>query len=93
MDGRSAWYEEDTETSLYHLPKRQKTFHHDSSSTPKHDQYTIAWICALHIEMAAARATLDDVHEAIPRDAEDSNTYILGSIKQHSIVIACFPAA
>ncbi|GFF40652.1 ankyrin repeat and protein kinase domain-containing protein 1 [Aspergillus udagawae] len=93
MDGRSAWYEEDTETSLYHLPKRQKTVHHDSSSTPRHDQYTIAWICALHIEMAAARAMLDDVHEAIPRDAEDSNTYVLGSIKQHNIVIACLPAA
>ncbi|GIC93698.1 Pfs, NACHT and Ankyrin domain protein [Aspergillus udagawae] len=43
--------------------------------------------------MAAARAMLDDVHEAIPRDAEDSNTYVLGSIKQHNIVIACLPAA
>ncbi|KAF7174031.1 hypothetical protein CNMCM6106_008135 [Aspergillus hiratsukae] len=92
MNGRSVWREEDAETSLSHPPKRQKTFHHDSSSTTRHDHYTIAWICALHIEMAAARAMLDEVHEALPRHADDSNTYILGSIKQHNIVIACLPA-
>ncbi|KAF7174131.1 hypothetical protein CNMCM6106_008248 [Aspergillus hiratsukae] len=92
MNGRSVWREEDTETSLSHPPKRQKTFHHDGSSTTRHDHYTIAWICALHIEMAAARAMLDEVHEALPRHADDSNTYALGSIKQHNIVIACLPA-
>ncbi|KAF7164517.1 hypothetical protein CNMCM6106_001035 [Aspergillus hiratsukae] len=83
----------DVRTYYYtHPPKRQKTFHHDSSSTPRPDHYTVAWICALHIEMAAARAMLDEVHEALPRHADDSNTYILGSIKQHNIVIACLPA-
>ncbi|GFG25977.1 ankyrin repeat and protein kinase domain-containing protein 1, partial [Aspergillus udagawae] len=43
--------------------------------------------------MAAARAMLDEIHEALPRHAEDSNTYVLGSIKQHNVVIACLPAA
>jgi nucleoside phosphorylase len=43
--------------------------------------------------MAAARAMLDEVHEALPRHVEDSNTYVLGSIKQHNVVIACLPAA
>ncbi|KAL4732909.1 hypothetical protein BDV11DRAFT_176202, partial [Aspergillus similis] len=42
--------------------------------------------------MAAARAMLDEVHEALPTYAEDSNTYTLGSIAQHNVVIACLPA-
>ncbi|KAH7160550.1 nucleoside phosphorylase domain-containing protein, partial [Dactylonectria estremocensis] len=58
-----------------------------------HDDYTIAWICALHTEMAAAEAMLDDIHEDLPRYANDSNTYRLGSIKKHNIVIACLPTA
>ncbi|THC90309.1 hypothetical protein EYZ11_010225 [Aspergillus tanneri] len=92
MDGRSVWHE-DAETSVSLPPKRQKTFHYDSSPTPRHDLYTIAWICALHIEMAAARAMLDEIHEALPTYADDSNTYVLGSINQHNVVIACLPEA
>lgn len=57
----------------------------------RYDHYTIAWICALYIEMAAARAVLDEIHEARPRDFEDTNSYVLGSIKGHNIVIACLP--
>ena len=86
-----------------HPSKRQKTFHEDlgnvvhesrnGSPTPQHDRYTIAWICALHIEMAVARAMLDETHEALPMHANDSNTYILGSIKHHNVVIACLPTA
>ncbi|KAH6960015.1 hypothetical protein BKA56DRAFT_445506, partial [Ilyonectria sp. MPI-CAGE-AT-0026] len=57
-----------------------------------YDDYTIVWICALHLEMAAARAMLDETHEDLPRYANDSNTYTLGSIKKH-IVIACLPTA
>ncbi|EAW16772.1 Pfs, NACHT and Ankyrin domain protein [Aspergillus fischeri NRRL 181] len=93
MDESSVWNEDDTETRLYQPPKRQKTAHYDRSSIQRHDSYTIAWICALHIEMAAARAMLDEVHEALPRHVEDSNAYVLGSIKQHNVVIACLPAA
>ncbi|KAF4274298.1 hypothetical protein CNMCM8812_005654 [Aspergillus fumigatus] len=93
MDGRGVRNEEETETRLCHTPKRQKTVHYDSSSTQRHDHYTIAWICALHIEMAAARAMLDEIHEALPRHAEDSNTYVLGRIKQHNVVISCLPVA
>ncbi|KAL4983737.1 hypothetical protein BDW68DRAFT_181317 [Aspergillus falconensis] len=42
--------------------------------------------------MAAARAMLDEVHEALPIYEDDSNTYTLGSIAQHNVVIACLPA-
>jgi nucleoside phosphorylase len=81
-----------TNPAEFHLPKRQKTFHHDGLPPPRYDQYTIAWICALYIEMAAARAMLDDIHEPLPTHADDTNTYVLGSIKQHNVVIACLPA-
>ncbi|KAF4914996.1 Ankyrin-3 [Colletotrichum fructicola] len=57
------------------------------------DRYTIGWVCALSIEQTAARAMLDeefqDVH--IRKAANDTNTYTLGSIGRHMIVIACLP--
>ncbi|KAK1855763.1 ankyrin repeat protein [Colletotrichum chrysophilum] len=57
------------------------------------DRYTIGWVCALSIEQTAARAMLDeesqDVH--IRKAANDTNTYTLGSIERHMIVIACLP--
>jgi nucleoside phosphorylase len=93
MDERNVRNEEETETRLRHPPKRQKTVHYGRPFTQRHDHYTIAWICALHIEMAAARAMLDEIHEALPSHAEDSNTYVLGRIKQHNVVIACLPVA
>jgi nucleoside phosphorylase len=92
MDRQGVWYEEHPETSSFHAPKRQKTFRYNGLPSLQHDNYTIAWICALPIEMAAARAMLDEVHEALPRYADDSNTYALGSIAQHNVVIACLPA-
>ncbi|PTB64492.1 purine and uridine phosphorylase, partial [Trichoderma citrinoviride] len=59
--------------------------------TLQHSDYTVGWICALHIEMAAARAMLDCVHKPLPMGAKDSNAYILGSIGPHNIVMACLP--
>ncbi|KAJ5151429.1 Pfs NACHT and ankyrin domain protein [Penicillium canariense] len=79
-----------TVTAESHLSKRRK-ISHDSLPTSRHDEYTIAWICALHIEMAAAQAMLDDPHETLPTPAHDRNTYVLGNIKRHNVVIACLP--
>ncbi|CAG8057083.1 unnamed protein product [Penicillium olsonii] len=81
-----------TTAAQFQSPKRRKTSHHSGLPTRQHDQYTIAWICALHIEMAAARAMLDDVHQSLPTHADDTNTYLLGSMKQHHVVITCLPA-
>jgi nucleoside phosphorylase len=75
-----------------HLAKRPKTFHHGVLPTPPHNHYTIAWVCALHIEMAAAQAMLDEIHKTLPRNADDTNSYVLGNIKRHNIVIAGLPA-
>ncbi|KAK6338577.1 hypothetical protein TWF730_002640 [Orbilia blumenaviensis] len=56
--------------------------------------YTVGWICALPIEKAAAIAVLDEKHEGLPAIAgeEDSNTYTLGRVGHHNVVIACLPA-
>ncbi|KAL2809924.1 hypothetical protein BJX63DRAFT_423490 [Aspergillus granulosus] len=92
MDSQDVRYEEHSETSLFSSVKRQKTSHYNGLPIIQHNDYSIAWICALHIEMAAARAMLDEVHDALPTYADDSNTYILGRIAQHNVVIACLPA-
>lgn len=77
------------------LPKRQKTSHSNADSNAENNlpygRYTIAWICALYIETAAAQAMLDERHGELPRRPNDNNTYTLGSIKNHNIVIACLP--
>ncbi|KAJ5684067.1 uncharacterized protein N7477_000412 [Penicillium maclennaniae] len=56
-----------------------------------HEDYTIAWICALPVETAAAKLMLDEIHPSLPRLAMDQNTYIFGSIGEHNIVIASLP--
>ncbi|KAL4937305.1 hypothetical protein BDV06DRAFT_215976 [Aspergillus oleicola] len=56
-----------------------------------HGDYTVGWICALPLEMAAAKLMLDALHPSLPLPSRDQNTYILGNIGQHNIVIACLP--
>ncbi|KAL0944678.1 g-protein beta wd-40 repeats containing [Colletotrichum truncatum] len=55
-------------------------------------EYTVGWVCALPLEMAAAKGMLDQIHPDIPQDQADHNNYILGQIQGHNIVIACLPA-
>ncbi|GJC85184.1 hypothetical protein ColLi_08022 [Colletotrichum liriopes] len=43
--------------------------------------------------MAAARAMLDEEHQAPVAFTNDRNTYSLGSIQRHNVVIACLPNA
>ena len=82
--------------------KRRKSNDDDLHNASKHRQsqsrtgfsrndYIVGWVCALHIEMAAAKAMLDDIHDSLPKDPNDSNVYILGSIGKHDIAIACLP--
>ncbi|PNP78495.1 hypothetical protein FNYG_08125 [Fusarium nygamai] len=75
----------------YHA-KRRKTGFQKMEDESTREGYTVAWICALHIEMAAARAMLDEEHADCPQQANDSNSYVLGSMKNHNVVIACLPA-
>lgn len=56
-------------------------------------EYTIGWISALPLELAASRAMLDDDHgQPREQDKHDNNNYHLGRIEQHNVVMACLPA-
>ncbi|KAF6811461.1 Ankyrin repeat domain-containing protein 50-like protein 3 [Colletotrichum plurivorum] len=58
----------------------------DCSSEP-------GWVCALPLEMAAAKGMLDQVHPNLAQqDPADHNSYVLGQIQGHNVVIACLPA-
>jgi nucleoside phosphorylase len=91
---------EDEEPSAS-LPKRLRTFDPasngviypscDAYSPLVHEAYTIAWICALPLELAASRAMLDEEHPLPPNQAGDDNTYVLGRIDQHNVVMTCLP--
>ena len=56
------------------------------------EDYTVGWVCALPVELAAAREMLDEEHEGLGHDANDNNIYTLGRVGEHNVVIACLPA-
>jgi ankyrin repeat protein/nucleoside phosphorylase len=66
--------------------------HKTSTQTLLPHNYTVGWICALPLEMAAASVMLDEIHGSPDKLPLDSNTYTLGNINGHSIVIACLPS-
>ena len=61
----------------------------DATVTLTHDDYTVAWLCALPIEKAAARNMLDELHVAPPQPEHDKNIYTFGRICGHNVVIVC----
>src|SRR5579871_6681530 len=56
----------------------------------KHD-YTVGWVCAIPIEMAAALAILDETHPKLPTTG-DTNIYSFGRVGEHNVVMACLPS-
>lgn len=56
-------------------------------------EYTVGWICALPIEMAAAKGMMDEEHgePQTPQQETDHNTYLLGKIGKFKVVVACLP--
>ncbi|QKX58173.1 uncharacterized protein TRUGW13939_05294 [Talaromyces rugulosus] len=69
--------------------KREKLY--DNGRVAR-EEYTVGWISALPLEMKAARAMLDDIHDDCESPPTDNNTYIFGSMAGHNCVIACLPA-
>jgi nucleoside phosphorylase len=55
------------------------------------DDYTVGWVCALPVELAAAQEMLDEELDTPPYDAHDTNLYTCGRIGKHNVVIACLP--
>jgi nucleoside phosphorylase len=55
-------------------------------------KYTVGWICALRVEAVAAQALLEEKHgRPAFVQPHDSNSYLLGSIAGHNVVIATLP--
>lgn len=53
------------------------------------DDYTIAWMCETETEYVAAQMFFDDKHHPLAsQDADDHNSYTLGRINGHNVVIA-----
>jgi len=59
---------------------------------PQIGEYYVGWICALHKELAAAISMLDCKYSALDEQQEqDRNSYTLGRIHEHNVIIACLP--
>jgi nucleoside phosphorylase len=60
----------------------------------RRDDYTVGWVCALPVELAAAQEMLDEEHHDLERDLDDNdeNLYALGSMGGHNVAIVCLPA-
>jgi nucleoside phosphorylase len=56
------------------------------------EDYTLGWVCALPVELAAAEKMLDEEHEDLLQDAYETNIYTLGRIADHNVIISCLPA-
>ncbi|KAF3937320.1 hypothetical protein ABW19_dt0202667 [Dactylella cylindrospora] len=55
-------------------------------------RYNVGWICGSEIEYTAARQFLDEVHEdPIHLSSADRNTYTLGKMGKHYVVISVLP--
>ncbi|KAJ5633204.1 Tetratricopeptide-like helical [Penicillium lividum] len=57
-----------------------------------HHDYTVAWICALPLEMTAAKTMLNNIHCLLSQPKSDHNAYTFGSVNGHNVVIACLPS-
>ncbi|KAI6780066.1 Ankyrin repeat domain-containing protein 50 [Emericellopsis cladophorae] len=63
-----------------------------SDSQCNANDYTVGWVCALPLEMAAAQGMLDEIHPNLSEQASgDHNNYVLGQVGEHNVVIACLP--
>jgi nucleoside phosphorylase len=62
----------------------------DISPRLTHDDYSVACICPMGVELAPVEAMLDEIHQSLPT-SRDKNSYTLGRMGVHNIVIAVMP--
>ena len=55
-----------------------------------HDDYTVACIRPMGVELAPAEAMLDEMLQSLPT-SQDKNSYTLGRIRAHNVLIAITP--
>lgn len=56
------------------------------------EAYTMGWICASLLDLAAAKAMMKERHLALRQHPADKNEYTLGRIGEYNIVVVCLPA-
>lgn len=56
-----------------------------------YSDYTVGWICALPVELIAARTMLDEEHLSLSQPNDNFNVYTLGSVNHHNVVVVCLP--
>ncbi|KAF7507541.1 hypothetical protein GJ744_010332 [Endocarpon pusillum] len=61
-------------------------------STLTHNDYTVAWICAVEVELIAACELLEEEYPRLPKQPHDNNAYSFGRIGSHNVVIAGLPS-
>lgn len=54
--------------------------------------YTVAWVCALPLESAAAAEMLDEEHCDPRSRGSNTDQYVFGRVGNHNIVMACLPS-
>ena len=54
-----------------------------------HRDYTVAWVCALYPELAAATVMLDEKHLDLAISSNDPNTYTFEFVSDHNVAIVC----
>ncbi|KIV92686.1 hypothetical protein PV10_03958 [Exophiala mesophila] len=64
-----------------------------SSTRPKFTDYTIGWVCALPLELAASLLMFDERHEAPLIPYRDDQNYHFGRIGRHNVVLTCLPSS
>ncbi|KAN0070390.1 hypothetical protein V8E54_011259 [Elaphomyces granulatus] len=64
----------------------------ESATMLSHEDYKVGWVCALPLEMTAAKGMLDETHSNLSQPTTDDNAYTLGKISGHNVVIACLPS-
>ncbi|KAL7783000.1 ankyrin repeat-containing domain protein [Trichoderma afarasin] len=63
-----------------------------ASKPLSYNDYSVGWICALSEERTAATAMLDERHDHLPiSNPKDTNSYTLGAIGKHNVVVVCLP--
>ncbi|KAI9765361.1 MAG: hypothetical protein M1840_007441 [Geoglossum simile] len=73
--------DDDARTPAINAPRRKLA----------HEDYTVGWICAISTERVAAQTFLDEKHEGLEVSIHDNNSYKLGGIGKHNVVIVVLP--
>ncbi|KAJ6264629.1 hypothetical protein Dda_0778 [Drechslerella dactyloides] len=61
------------------------------TTEPNKGDYSVGWICAIPVELAAVLAILDEIYPQIDVPDGDTNLYKFGRIGRHNIVISWLP--